>query len=199
MNKQLTIKICKFIQNKILPVLHKDIQLGKIDIVKKHMDMMCYNMTNDEWTKYEKIRIKDKQINNKIGELHEYIVSDLDGWDNCKNSSDNFIKLCGVDVYKKDESKFIEIKNKYNTLNSSSKKETINKLLKIKSKYPNSLCVIGVINGPNTKKKIKDSDIWEYSGKEFYNLVYNNENHYDDIVDIISKLSITNGLCKMKK
>jgi hypothetical protein len=199
MNKLLTKKIQKFIQKKIIPIISKETKLGKSDVVKKHMDMLCYDMNEEQLYKNEKIRIKDKQINNKIGEFHEYIISELDGWDNCKNSSDKYIKSSGLDVYKKDKSVFIEIKNKYNTLNSSSKKETINKLKKIKDKYPDSLCVIGIINGSDTKKQIKDSEIWTYSGKEFYKLVYNNEKYYDDVVNILSKLCINDGLCKIKQ
>ena len=199
MAKLLTKKIKKFIQKKIIPIISKETKLGKTDIVKKHMDMLCYDMNEEEWYKNEKIRIKDKQINNKIGELHEYIISELDGWENCKNSSDKYVKSCGLDVYKKDKSVFIEIKNKYNTLNSSSKKETIDKLQKIKDKYPDALCVIGIIYGSDMKKQVKDSEIWTYSGKEFYKLVYNDEKYYDDVVNILSKLCISDGLCKIRQ
>jgi hypothetical protein len=201
MSKEAIVKkhVYKFIEKKIVPIIKKTPKLGKPDVVKKHMDMLCYNMTENEWCKNEERRIKDKQINNKIGELHEHIISESKYWKKCKNSNNTHIKLCGVDVYKEDESVFIEIKNKYNTLNSSSKKETINKLTKIKQTYPEALCVIGIINGTDHIKQIKNTDVFEYSGKELYKLVYGNDNYYNDIINILEMTCINNGLCEIKK
>ena len=200
MSKRIIVKkhIYQFIEKKIVPIIKKTPKLGKTDVVKKHMDMLCYNMTENEWYKNEERRIKDKQINNKIGELHEHIISNLEYWKKCKKSDDKYIKLCGTDVYKKDKSIFIEIKNKYNTLNSSSRKETINKLTKIKQKYPEALCVIGIINGTDHIKQIKNTNVFEYSGKELYKLVYD-DNYYNDIINILEMTCINNGLCEIVK
>ena len=87
---------------------------------------------------------------------------------------------------KKDYSVFIEVKNKYNTMNSSSKESAINKLKKIKNKYTDSLCLIGIINGRNYKKKISENpEIWEYSGEELFSLIFKNKDYYQMVNNCI--------------
>jgi hypothetical protein len=152
----------------------------KIDEIKKESDKIAHNLTEEEWIKFDNMRLKDKQINNKIGELHEYI---------CCNSN-NFCKApksLKVDIIKNDYSIFIELKNKYNTLNSSSRENTINRLIKIKKQYNESLCLIGIINGKSFKKKIdEENDIWLYSGDELFELIFNDKNYLKHVKTIIS-------------
>jgi len=65
-------------------------------------------------------------------------------------------------------------------MNSSSRESTINNLKKVKNKYNNSLCLIGIINGKNYKKKILDSpEVWEYSGEELFNLIFVSKDYYE--------------------
>ena len=147
-----------------------------IDEIKKESDKICYGLTEEEWIEFDNKRLKDKQINNKIGELHQYLLENVK--DYCKaNDVDKSLK---VDVMKKDYSVFIEVKNKYNTMNSSSRESTVNKLKKVKNKYNDSLCLIGIVNGKNYKKKVSDSpEVWEYSGEELFNLVFANKDYYE--------------------
>ena len=159
-----------------------------IDEIKKESDKICYGLTEEEWIEFDNKRLKDKQINNKIGELHQYLLENVK--DYCKaNDVDKSLK---VDVMKKDYSVFIEVKNKYNTMNSSSRESTVNKLKKVKNKYSDSLCLIGIVNGKNYKKKVSDSpEVWEYSGEELFNLVFSNKDYYQMINNcIIDSLKI---------
>ena len=159
-----------------------------IDEIKKESDKICYGLTDDEWIKFDNARLKDKQINNKIGELHQYLLENVKDYCKC-NDIDKSLK---VDIMKKDYSVFIEIKNKHNTMNSSSRESTINKLKQIKNKYTNSLCLIGIVNGKNYKKKISDTpEIWEYSCDELFNLVFYDKNYYQIVNNcIIDGLSL---------
>ena len=153
-----------------------------IDEIKKESDKICYKLTEEEWIKFDNKRLKDKQINNKIGELHQYLFENAKDYCN-SNEIDKTLK---VDVMKNDFSVFIEIKNKHNTMNSSSKESTINKLKKIKKKYSNSLCLIGIVNGKNYKKIIlEEPEIWEYSGEELFNLIFKNKDYYQIVTNFI--------------
>ena len=151
-----------------------------IDEIKKESDKICYGFTEEEWIEFDNKRLKDKQ--NKIGELHEYLLENTK--DYCK--SNNIDKSLKVDVMKKDYSVFIEIKNKYNTMNSLNKESVINKLKKIKNKYTDSLCLIGIINGKDYKKKVSENpEVWEYSGNKLFNLIFKNKDYNQKINNYI--------------
>ena len=154
----------------------------KIDEIKKESDKIAYNLTDEQWKKFDSDRLRDKQINNKIGELHEYLLQNCN--DYCKsNLVDKSLK---IDIMKKDNTVFLEIKNKYNTMNSAAKNDTIEKLKKIKEKYPDAICGIGIINGSNHIKKICEKpEIFEYSGEELFKLVFNDSNYYTIVKDCI--------------
>jgi DNA (cytosine-5)-methyltransferase 1 len=159
-----------------------------INEIKKESDKICYKLTEKELIKFDNKILKDKQINNKIVELHQYLLKNVKNY--CK--SNDIDKNLKIDIMKKDYSVFIDLKNKYNTINSSNRESTINKLKKIKNKYINSLCLIGIINGKNYKKKILESpEVWEYSGEELFNLVFSNKDYYQMINNcIIDSLKI---------
>jgi len=159
-----------------------DYKKTKIDEIKKESDKVGYNMTDEQWKKYDSERLRDKQINNKIGELHEYLLN------NCEDfvKSNTVDKTLKVDTMKKDKSIFLEIKNKYNTMNSSARNDTIEKLKKVKEKYPDAICAIGIINGENHIKKICEKpEIWQYSGEDLFKLVFNDENYYKFVKNCI--------------
>jgi hypothetical protein len=91
-----------------------------------------------------------------------------------------------VDIMKNDFSVFIELKNKHNTMNSSSRESTLRKLININKKYPRSICLIGIINGNNYVKKInKHPCIYEYSGEELFKLILNDADYYTKVTNII--------------
>jgi DNA (cytosine-5)-methyltransferase 1 len=189
-NNDITMELKELIKNfymeKIITIQENNIKRDNftIDKIKKETDKILYNLTDEQWLEFDNKRIKDKQINNKIGELHEFLLSNCKNFIKCKDFDTN-IK---ADLMKKDKTIFIELKNKFNTLNSASKNETIKRLIDIKKLYPNSLCLIGIINGKNNcsyKKKIND-DIWEYCGEELLTLFFNDTNYYKTIENIIS-------------
>jgi DNA (cytosine-5)-methyltransferase 1 len=178
--------IKKFYMTKTINIYESkvDRKRTKIDEIKKESDKIAYNFTDEEWEKFDTERLKDKQINNKIGELHEYLLRNAN--DFCKsNDIEPELKL---DIMKKDKTILLEIKNKHNTMNSSSKNDTINKLKKAKEKYPNAICAIGIVNGSNHIKKICEKpEIYEYSGEKLFDLVFNDKNYYNNVLDCIKK------------
>ena len=185
-SNQLKDLIEEFYVSKVIGLYEEKVDRSKttIDEIKKESDKIAYNLTDEEWEEFDSKRIKDKQVNNKIGELHEYLMS------NCKDffKSNDFDKSLKVDVMKKDKSVFLEIKNKHNTMNGASKESAINKLKEVKLKYPNAICAIGIINGKNHKKLICESpEVYEYSGEELFNLIFNDKNYYQTVKKIIQE------------
>ena len=71
----------------------------------------------------ELLRQSDKTINTKIGEFHQELLSKVNGWVDLGIGDET-----EVDLKKEDNSIFIELKNKYNTVNSSSTKTCREKL-----------------------------------------------------------------------
>ena len=187
-NIMCSVELNKLIKNfyidNIINIYEEKVDRNKttIDEIKKESNKICYGFKEEEWIEFDNKKLKDKQINNKIGELHEYLLENTK--DYCK--SNNIDKSLKVDVMKKDYSVFIEIKNKYNTMNSLNKESVINKLKKIKNKYTDSLCLIGIINGKDYKKKVSENpEVWEYSGKKLFNLIFKNKDYNQKINNYI--------------
>lgn len=184
-------KVVQFIVNKKIKQLYeKKINVKNIDKVKSALDKKMLSITDKEWTTQLKLISKDKSILNKIGELHEYVLSNCKGWMSCSNSEK--YKDLGADIMKKNKTAFLEIKNRYNTMNSKSKKETINRLKKIKKKYPDAFVAIGVINEkdsyPDGRKYKIENDIYYISGKKLFRYVYKCSSYLNDIINAIDKI-----------
>ena len=197
--------VSDFWKSKIKPIYIDEIQNN--DQIKKHFDLIGYDISEYDWEKFEKARIKDKKISNKIGELHEHVMANWKGWNRCKDSKEVSIKKLSVDIFNEKRNIFIELKNNHNTMNATSRKGTIANLTKIKQMYPDAIALIGIVNGrdyikrinidndtkKNTYKSIitnEDNCIWEVSGKELFKLVFDNDTYYDDLIKIVSDIGI---------
>lgn len=129
-----------------------------IDEFKTLFDV-CINQTGFEgWTKFELIRQNDKTINNKIGEFHQELLGKVDGWvDLCVGDETE------IDLKKADNSIFIELKNKYNTMNSSSTKTCREKLENVILKYPDATAYWAYVINKNYKSEDR---VWIYHERE---------------------------------
>ena len=129
-------------------------------------------------------------------------------WQNILGSYNDFTNLnnghkTGLDIISVKRKIIIELKNRTNTDNNSSKKENFNKLALFKKYNPDYLCIYGCIN-ENTKdktlkgsiKKIKhnNQDIYIYTGykllqrileKNTYIIIYHIQNKLHEFYNII--------------
>jgi len=63
---------------------------------------------------------------------------------------------------------------------------TIKNLVTIKKQYPNAIVGIGIINGKDHVKIINDEpEIYEYSGKELYKLVFGDDKYYENMLNVV--------------
>jgi hypothetical protein len=121
----------------------------------------------------EILRQIDKSINNSIGTFHEQILGGIKGYE--------VGNLSGFDIKATDNSLFADIKNKHNTMNSSSAESLFQKLSRYADDYKKAKCYWvqilakgsfnehwkGEING----KEYSHSRVFKISGDQFYALL----------------------------
>ena len=129
-----------------------------IDEFKTIFDVCVNQISFDEWLKFELTRQQDKTINNKIGEFHQELLGKVDGWVDLGIGDET-----EIDLKKEDNTVFIELKNKYNTMNSSSEKTCREKLEKVIEKYPDATAYWAYVISKNYKSEDR---IWKYQQRE---------------------------------
>ncbi|MDH5476452.1 MAG: Eco47II family restriction endonuclease [Cyclobacteriaceae bacterium] len=146
---------------------------NKIDTIKLTFDSRFNDITEENIIEAEILRQIDKSINNSIGTFHEQILGGIEGYE--------IGKLSGYDIKASDDSLFADIKNKHNTMNSSSSESLFQKLAHYADTYKEAKCYwvqmlaknsfnnkwFGEING----KEYSHSRVYKISGDQFYKLL----------------------------
>ncbi|MCG2418032.1 Eco47II family restriction endonuclease [Aequorivita sp. F47161] len=146
---------------------------NKVDIFKLTFDSRFNQLSEEELIKLELSRQIDKSVNNAIGTFHEEVLGGIEGF--------NSGRFLGYDLKANDDSLFAEIKNKHNTMNSSSAESAFQKLARFANDNKNSKCYLvqilakksfckkweAIING----KEYSHSRVYIISGDQFYTLV----------------------------
>ncbi len=107
------------------------LQRNTIDPFKMIFDIINRNLNTDDWLTNEIARQADKTINNRIGDFHQKLLGGVKGWTDLRTGDES-----KVDLKKDDNSIFIELKNKFNTVNSDSLSKVREKLEKAISTHP---------------------------------------------------------------
>ncbi|TVZ26447.1 Eco47II restriction endonuclease [Gillisia sp. Hel_I_86] len=142
---------------------------NKVDVFKLIFDSKFNDLTEDDLIKLEMSRQIDKSVNNAIGTFHEEILGGIKGYES------------GYDIKANDESIFAEIKNKHNTMNSSSAESAFQKLARFADDHRKANCYLvqilakksfskkweAIING----KEYSHSRVHIVSGDKFYALL----------------------------
>jgi hypothetical protein len=158
----------------------KNFYSNKVDTIKLTFDAKFNKIDEESLIQAEILRQIDKSINNSIGTFHEQILGGIKGFE--------VGKLSGFDIKANDDSLFADIKNKHNTMNSSSAEALFQKLSKYADTYKKSKCYWvqvlakssfcelwkGEING----KEYSHSRVYKISGDQFYALLSGNENAF---------------------
>jgi Eco47II restriction endonuclease len=155
-----------------------NVQKGRQDPFKAMFDKCIYGYSDQKYIEIEERRRRDKSINNAIGYLHEKILQNCYGWQEYHEHS--------MDVCKKDKSVYMQIKNKYNTMNSSSVQHLKQKMLELKNIEPNATIVLGVVNDIHENGVNKEfihgyDSIRKISGRRLYEFVTGDLHAYDDL------------------
>ncbi len=155
----------------------KSFYSNKVDTIKLTFDSKFNNINEEDLIQSEILRQIDKSINNSIGTFHEQILGGIQGYE--------VGKLSGFDIKASDDSLFADIKNKHNTMNSSSAEALFQKLARYADDYKLAKCYWvqilarnsfnehwkGDING----KEYSHSRVFKISGDQFYALLSGQE------------------------
>jgi hypothetical protein len=151
----------------------KDFYSNKVDTIKLTFDSKFNGIDEQSLIQTEILRQIDKSINNSIGTFHEQILGGIKGFE--------VGNLSGFDVKAKDNTLFADVKNKHNTMNSSSAEALFQKLARYADTYKKAKCYwvqilakgsfdhlwSGEING----KEYSHSRVYKISGDRFYALL----------------------------
>ncbi len=130
---------------------------------RKENDNLTYDILDTEKSKANKLMaLKEKHRQMKIGEIWQETLGSYNEFINLKQGSNS-----GLDIISHSRKIAIELKNRTNTDNSSSKKANLDKLAKFKSNNPDYTCIYANINDTSEKKTLTGFS---------KNLVHNGEN-----------------------
>jgi hypothetical protein len=151
---------------------------NKVDTIKLTFDSKFNDIDEESLIQAEILRQIDKSINNSIGTFHEQILGGIKGFE--------VGNLSGFDIKATDDTLFADIKNKHNTMNSSSAEALFQKLARYADTYKKAKCYWvqilakgsfselwkGEING----KEYSHSRVYKISGDQFYAILSGQEN-----------------------
>jgi hypothetical protein len=155
-------KCVKHVCTKFEEIAHQtgdeELQKHGIDPIKMMFDMIQHKLTFEEWKIKEKERQDDKSVNNTIGEFHQMLLGGVPGWTDLGIGDESHL-----DLKKDDDTIFLELKNKENTVNSDSKKQVRKKLEDAASEFNEAKCYWAYIVAENGRSEDKD---WKYKHAE---------------------------------
>jgi len=151
-------------------------------------DILTYDILDTEKSKTNKLLVlKEKQRLMKVGEIWQEVLGNYNGCVNLKIGHET-----GLDILSHTKKFAIELKNRTNTDNASSKKSNLDKLAKFKINNPDYVCIYANINANTEKKTLQGSikkllhggvEIEHQIGYEFLKFILGNDT--DLIVDFV--------------
>jgi hypothetical protein len=140
----------EFNLSKYFELLENNIQ--KI-LLRTENDVLTYDILDTEKSKTNKLlALKEKQRQMKVGEIWQEVLGGYNGFINLKIGHET-----GLDILSHTKKCAIELKNRTNTDNASSKKSNLDKLVNFKKNNPEYICVYANINADSEKKTLKGS------------------------------------------
>jgi len=145
-----------------------------IDPFSAIFDMARLNIDFDEWQGLEQSRQAQKSLQNAVGYFHQHILGCVDDWVDTGTGG-------GVDIRSDPNKVIAEIKNKHNTMNSSSGAETYRKMANFLEHVDRGYTGYVVTVIPKNKQRFKKpynpgttaerQDLFIVDGSTFYEIV----------------------------
>lgn len=186
-------------QDKLQPYNIKKFNSNIIDPIKLIFDKTVYQLTWSEMIKNEIYRQRDKSNNNSIGYFHQNIfsyISNCDvpksGWDIIVNKS---VELPDGDTV---ESVYVELKNKHNTMNSSSSSNTYIKMQNQLLRNDSCACFLVEVIAKKSqnikwetsvdKQKVSHKRIRRVSIDEFYAIITGDDDAFYQLCLVLPEI-----------
>lgn len=120
-------------------------------LLRPENDVLTYDILDTEKSKKNKLlSLKEKQRQMKVGEIWQEIIGNYNEFINLKIGHET-----GLDILSNTRKLAIELKNRTNTDNASSKKSNLDKLSKFKQENPEYMCIYANINADTEKKTLQ--------------------------------------------
>lgn len=150
-----------------------DFNSNLIDPIKLTFDAKVYKKSIEEVIESEIIRQLDKSNTNHIGYFHQNIFKYIgNGW---------IVPKEGYDIEHKEKNIFVEMKNKHNTMNSSSSQKTYMRMQNTILQNSNATCLLVEVIAANSqnipwrvsldKQSVVNDKIRRVSIDKFYEIV----------------------------
>lgn len=159
-----------------------------IDPIKLTFDSIVYSQNYKETIENEVLRQLDKTNSNLIGYFHQNIFKYI--------SSDWKVPQKGYDIENQKEAIFVEMKNKHNTMNSSSSAKTYMRMQNSIIKNPKSTCLLVEVIAKQSQnipwiitldgeKQDKNQSLRRVSIDKFYELVTNDAFAFKKLCEVL--------------
>ena len=150
-----------------------------------------FGNNSKENIKQLEIAFKQRQKQMKEGGLAQILIGNWIGWEDLGIGDSS-----GLDCRNKNNTIIMELKNKFNTCNSGSKKAMLDKLSKYKKENPSTRCIWAIVNpDPKCKKLYEilihdDVEIEKIQGDELFKLVFSigDINYSQQIINMVKQL-----------
>lgn len=161
-----------------------------IDPIKLTFDSKVYGRDIEHVIENEIVRQIDKSNTNHIGYFHQNIFNYVgDGW---------HVPEKGYDIVNKDQHVFVEMKNKHNTMNSSSSQKTFMRMQNTVIHDKKATCLLVEViarNSQNTVwqvsldgQSVSNDRIRRVSIDKFYELVTGNKMAFKELCQVLPKV-----------
>lgn len=161
-----------------------------IDPIKLTFDSIVYNKKVKKIIAEEIVRQRDKTNSNEIGDFHQKIFQ---YFDNCDIQQDGFDI-----IYNGEHKVYVELKNKHNTMNSSSAKSTYLKMQDKLLKDPKCECYLVEVIAKKSQnivwkvsvdgKSMSNERIHRLSIDKFYELVTGDKNAFVNLCKVLPQI-----------
>ncbi len=162
-----------------------------IDPIKLTFDSIVYRQSIEKTIEGEVIRQLDKTNSNIIGYFHQNIFKYFGGgWS---------VPAHGYDIVHVDKRIFCELKNKHNTMNSSSSAKTYMRMQSTLIKDPNATCILVEVIAPSSRnipwvvtldgeKQPINNNIRRISIDKLYAIVTGEDNAFCQLCEVLPKV-----------
>jgi len=171
----------------------KEFNKNLIDPIKLTFDTKAYNKTIEEIINLEIIRQIDKTTSNNIGYFQQNIFKYIYNIHSKKTLWE--VPKEGYDIVNEKDNIFVEMKNKHNTMNSSSSQKTYMRMQNTILKNSNAVCYLVEVIAKDSqdipwkisldKNSVSDNRIRRMSIDKFYKLVTGNHTAFKELIEVL--------------
>ncbi len=171
----------------------KEFNKNLVDPIKLTFDSKVYGKTIEEIIEMESVRQMDKSNSNHIGYFQQNIFKYL--YQKEKKKSSWYVPQKGFDIVNDTDKIYVEMKNKHNTMNSSSSQKTYTRMQNKILNTPNATCMLVEVIAKNSQnipwqvsldgESMSHVQIRRVSIDKFYELVTGEKEAFKQLVEAL--------------